>query len=685
MDEKPSTSECSINDAVYYHGNIMRIMAESLLEKDGDFLVRDSISSIGDFVLTAQHKGEAMHFQINRSTDKTGSTVYHFEEESFSAIEGLINFYLSHQRSITLKSGCIIRNPINRARKVDHSKLKRKELEASYMHILRPSSTAQRNASSNSLMQRACLNKANRVAAQRPLSQSDSSQRSAPIRVPPLPASLANRPLPLPVRISTDEEDQNDYDEMDYEAMLPVADTKSTVIDARRARSPFPSTVGSIGNFHRQFRSCTNLTTSSGRNSPLNQLIPTSNHDNSKPSVRRLKMTKEKPALPPRPNFIPPKPVFFKAKSQLNVKIDDVPAESEAEAEYDEPRPAAQSTNWDKHSKEKPSEKRLSGGSDSSCGQSSTSSSALTSEFSYDDFCKQSIGTSTDADSGFYSSPSPPSERNQKGVFDLGKVGSLRHELLAISPKEICLILTREDAELMLLHKSGMENGLRQVLLPVGMSLRKTMVNRSRLTTLSVLTSLVVGTPNINRLSINCHLLSVWVQVASHLQAIGNYFSFVNVIDALVWWMQSPISNETISASSSETRKELNRLMELRSQLADRTLQSDHSTVCLPFLQPILEILCSGQTQFLNRQSYSMELDSFFCFMDSARSWTKNADKISTRVQHLLEEEKTKCVGEKFLSTDKIKQIFDDPRRHEDTNYESVVESLHKIAQNSTL
>ena len=107
-----------------------------------------------------------------------------------------------------------------------------------------------------------------------------SSQRSAPIRVPPLPASLANRPLPLPVRISTDEEDQNDarivtnspkdissslqYDEMDYEAMLPVADTKPAVIDARRARSPFPSTVGSIGNFHRQFRSCTNLTTSSG-------------------------------------------------------------------------------------------------------------------------------------------------------------------------------------------------------------------------------------------------------------------------------------------------------------------------------------------------------------------------------------------------------------------------------------
>ena len=71
--------------------------------------------------------------------------------------------------------------------------------------------------------------------------------------------------------------------------------------------------------------------------------------------------------------------------------------------------------------------------------------------------------------------------------------------------------------------------------------------------------------------------------------------------------------------------------------------------------------------------------------MDSARSWTKNADKISTRVQHFLEEEKTKCVGEKFLSTDKIKQIFDDPQRHEDTNYESVVESIHKIAQNSTL
>lgn len=41
-------------------------VAENLVQRDGDFLIRDSLSSPGSYVLTSQWRNEAQHFKINK-------------------------------------------------------------------------------------------------------------------------------------------------------------------------------------------------------------------------------------------------------------------------------------------------------------------------------------------------------------------------------------------------------------------------------------------------------------------------------------------------------------------------------------------------------------------------------------------------------------------------------------------
>uniref|UniRef100_A0A914VV26 SH2 domain-containing protein 3A n=1 Tax=Plectus sambesii TaxID=2011161 RepID=A0A914VV26_9BILA len=75
----------------WYHAMLTRLRAESLVRTPGDFLVRDSISSPGNYVVTCFWQGQAVHFQVNRlilPADESiyGSSkkiLYQFEEEQF--------------------------------------------------------------------------------------------------------------------------------------------------------------------------------------------------------------------------------------------------------------------------------------------------------------------------------------------------------------------------------------------------------------------------------------------------------------------------------------------------------------------------------------------------------------------------------------------------------------------------
>ncbi|XP_024914231.1 breast cancer anti-estrogen resistance protein 3 [Cynoglossus semilaevis] len=102
----------------WYHGPLPREAAETLFERDGDFLVRDSSSSSGDYVLSCYWMNGPMHFKIIRVVlrPKKGYTreLFQFEEDRFDNVPALIRYYVGGRRPISQASGAVIFHPITR-------------------------------------------------------------------------------------------------------------------------------------------------------------------------------------------------------------------------------------------------------------------------------------------------------------------------------------------------------------------------------------------------------------------------------------------------------------------------------------------------------------------------------------------------------------------------------------------
>ncbi|KAL4218805.1 SH3/SH2 adaptor [Mactra antiquata] len=108
-----------LKSKAWYHGSVSRQRAESLVTKNGDFLVRDCISQPGDFVLTCCWKGGPLHFVINSSVidqgpQKLPKVTYHFEATHFNSVQDLIQFYMDECKQITEITGAVITTPIAR-------------------------------------------------------------------------------------------------------------------------------------------------------------------------------------------------------------------------------------------------------------------------------------------------------------------------------------------------------------------------------------------------------------------------------------------------------------------------------------------------------------------------------------------------------------------------------------------
>ncbi|XP_019608198.2 breast cancer anti-estrogen resistance protein 3 isoform X1 [Rhinolophus sinicus] len=118
LEEELLLSSEDLRSHAWYHGRIPRQVSENLVQRDGDFLVRDSLSSPGNFVLTCQWKNLAQHFKIHRTVRRLSEAYsrvqYQFEMESFDSIPGLVRYYVGNRRPISQQSGAIIFQPINR-------------------------------------------------------------------------------------------------------------------------------------------------------------------------------------------------------------------------------------------------------------------------------------------------------------------------------------------------------------------------------------------------------------------------------------------------------------------------------------------------------------------------------------------------------------------------------------------
>ncbi|XP_025972323.1 breast cancer anti-estrogen resistance protein 3 isoform X1 [Dromaius novaehollandiae] len=118
LEEELQLSSEDLRSHAWYHGRIPRQVAESLVQRDGDFLIRDSLSSPGNFVLTCQWKNISQHFKINRTVLRLNEAYcrvqYQFELESFDSVPGLVRYYVGNRTPISKQSGAIIFQPINR-------------------------------------------------------------------------------------------------------------------------------------------------------------------------------------------------------------------------------------------------------------------------------------------------------------------------------------------------------------------------------------------------------------------------------------------------------------------------------------------------------------------------------------------------------------------------------------------
>ncbi|XP_063057771.1 breast cancer anti-estrogen resistance protein 3 isoform X2 [Engraulis encrasicolus] len=102
----------------WYHGAIPRQVAENLVQRDGDFLIRDSLSSPGNYVLTCQWKNSPQHFKISKrvvALNEAYSRVeYLLEKEGFDSVPALVRSYVGNRRPVSEVVGAIIFQPINR-------------------------------------------------------------------------------------------------------------------------------------------------------------------------------------------------------------------------------------------------------------------------------------------------------------------------------------------------------------------------------------------------------------------------------------------------------------------------------------------------------------------------------------------------------------------------------------------
>ncbi|XP_037731603.1 SH2 domain-containing protein 3C isoform X2 [Drosophila subpulchrella] len=102
----------------WYHGALPRQRAEDIVQREGDFLVRDCASQRDNYVLSCRSKAAVLHFVLNKLIIQP-ETVYErvqfqFEEDAFDTVPDLITFYVGSGKPISSASGALIQFPCNR-------------------------------------------------------------------------------------------------------------------------------------------------------------------------------------------------------------------------------------------------------------------------------------------------------------------------------------------------------------------------------------------------------------------------------------------------------------------------------------------------------------------------------------------------------------------------------------------
>uniref|UniRef100_A0AAX7V9Y2 SH2 domain containing 3Ca n=1 Tax=Astatotilapia calliptera TaxID=8154 RepID=A0AAX7V9Y2_ASTCA len=118
LEEELKLSPADIRSHGWYHGHIPREVSETLVLRNGDFLVRDSLLNLGDYVLTCRWDNEVLHFKISKVLVKSNETKVHvqymLESDSFDSVQELVRFYVGQRKPVSQSSGVHIYCPVSR-------------------------------------------------------------------------------------------------------------------------------------------------------------------------------------------------------------------------------------------------------------------------------------------------------------------------------------------------------------------------------------------------------------------------------------------------------------------------------------------------------------------------------------------------------------------------------------------
>lgn len=102
----------------WFHGRIPRNAAENLMQRNGDFLIRESLVNKDEYALTCKYFSAYYNFKINRvkvpTSPTTSATMFCLEDKNFETLLDLVIFYATQRSQVTKKTGVVLRQPVNR-------------------------------------------------------------------------------------------------------------------------------------------------------------------------------------------------------------------------------------------------------------------------------------------------------------------------------------------------------------------------------------------------------------------------------------------------------------------------------------------------------------------------------------------------------------------------------------------
>ncbi|KAG7189041.1 hypothetical protein KM043_008632 [Ampulex compressa] len=106
----PHSQKQQLKQEIWFHGSVSRSEAESMLARDGDFLVRESQGSPGQYVLTGMNNGTPKHLLL---IDPEG--VVRTKDRVFDSVSHLVNHHCDNVLPIiSADSVLVLRYPIPR-------------------------------------------------------------------------------------------------------------------------------------------------------------------------------------------------------------------------------------------------------------------------------------------------------------------------------------------------------------------------------------------------------------------------------------------------------------------------------------------------------------------------------------------------------------------------------------------